>query len=217
MSFSTNAFSSRSAVCLALLGAAALSSAGLVANFDDRTEGEWFDMFSNGSIRFHDVTTYGGGYTNFTIEDASSGFLGAGLSAPNVLGYGAYVPGPNMAFGGIKSFWFTSDTVATTAGLDIWTFQGEAGLNTLTLRGYRAGQIVQTVAFSFDFSPTPIHRRLDLPIDAYDHFELFSSGPAHGGDSCIDVDNVTVGIVPEPASLAVLGLGAGALLRRRRR
>src|SRR5512140_2680244 len=141
----------RSVVGLALSASAALSSA-LVANFDDRKEGESYDMFSNGGIRFHDVITHEGGTTNFTIEDASSGFLGPGLTAPNVLGFGAYVPGPDMAFGGIGAFWFTSDTEATTAGLDVWTFPGAVGVNTLTLRGYRSGQIIHSVSFSFDFT-----------------------------------------------------------------
>lgn len=195
---------------------AAGSSADLVANFDGLVEGQWFDTLSTGGIRFHNVTTHGGGYTNFTIEDASSGFLGPGLSPPNVLGFGAYVPGPQMAFGGIAAFWFTSDTLASSAGLDVWTFQGEVGLNTLVLRGYRSGQVVQSTSFSFDFGPTPVHQRLDLPTDTYDSFELSSSGPAHLGDACIDVDNVTIAAVPEPASLGVLGLGLVALLRRRK-
>lgn len=195
---------------------ASLSSADLVATFDGFVEGQWFDAFSTGGIRFHDVSTHGGGYTNFTIEDASSGFLGPGLSAPNVLGFGAYVPGPQMAFGGIARFWFTSDTLASSAGLDVWTFQGEVGLNTLVLRGYRSGQVVQSTSFSFDFGATPVHRRLDLPTDVYDQFELSSSGPAHLGDACIDVDNVTIAAVPEPASLVALGVGLAVLLRRRK-
>jgi hypothetical protein len=217
-SLHSNPFASsiRSAVALVLFGAAAMSSA-LLANFDDRIEGESYDMFSNGGIRFHDVITHEGGATYFVIEDASDGLLGPDLSPPNVLGFGAYVPGPNMAFGCIGAFWFTSDTLATTAGLDVWTFPGEPGVNTLTLRGYRGTDIIQSVSFSFDFQSVPTHRRLDLPIDTYDSFELYSTGQVFQGDSCIDVDNVTIAVVPEPASLTILSVGVGAMLLHRRR
>lgn len=206
----------RAAAAIALFGAATMACA-LKANFDDLTEGQWFDTFSNGGIRFHDVITHEGGYTNFTIEDASSGLLGPEMSPRNVLGFGAYVPGPQMAFGCIGSFWFTADTAATTAGLDVWVFQGDWGLNTLTLRGYRGSDIIHTVSVSFDFSADPLHFRLDLPNDTYGRFELYSSGQALMGDSCIDVDNVTIAVVPEPGSLALFAIGAGALLVRRRR
>lgn len=212
--------STRSVLTLALVGMASISSAGLLADFDGFTEGEFFDFFTTGGIRFHDVIAHEGGYTNFTIENASSGFLNPSPSLPNVLGFGAYVPGPEPAFGGIGSFWFTSDTAATTAGLDVWAFQGgEPGENTLTLRGYSGAQILHTVAFSFVNSmPAPVHRRLDLPTGAYDSFELFSSGAGFQGDTCIVVDNVTIEAVPEPTltGLTLLGLGFARHLRRRK-
>lgn len=212
-----HAFSTRSVAALALLGLAAVSRADLFANFDSFVEGEWFDTLTTNGIRFHDVTTHGGGYTNFTVDNATSGFLGAGLSSPNVLGFGGYVPGPGMQFGGIGAFWFTADAAATGAGLDVWTFPGEVGLNTLVLAGYQGGDVVDSVSFSFDFNPTPTHQRLDLPANTYDSFRLSSSGPAHLGDACIVIDNVSIaGPVPEPAAFAILGLGLVALLCRRR-
>lgn len=207
----------RTTSVLALGMLAALAHADLTANFDDRREGEWFDAFVNGGIRFHDVTTHSGGYTNFTIEDASGGFLGSGLTPPNVLGFGGYVPGPGVAFGGIAGFWYTADLPATTAGLDVWAFQADLGVNTVSLRGYLGGSLVEVVSFSFNAPSVPLHQRLDLAVGTYDHFELSSSGQAILGDSCLVVDNVTVAAVPEPAGLAVLGASALALVRRRPR
>jgi hypothetical protein len=89
-------------------------------------------------------------------------------------------------------------------------------VNTLTLRGYLGGQVMQTDAFSFEFAPSPVHRRLDIQLGNYDSFQLISEGPAHLGDACIDVDNVTVTPVPEPASLAIVALGLALVARRRK-
>lgn len=207
----------RSLLSLALLAAiGSTARADMVANFDSFSEGQWFDTFIDNGIRFHSVFRHQGGYTNFAFEDATGGDL-AGYTAPNALGFGGYVPGSGVAFGAFGGMTFTSDTEATTAGLDLWTFPLDMGGNTLTLQGFKDGNLVDSVSYTFGNSFTVLHRRLDLPTDTYDTFKLVSSGPSVMGDSFIDVDNVTVAAVPEPATLAALGLGVAALLKRRRR
>lgn len=205
----------RSLVSLAVFAVAGLSHADLIANFDGLSEGQIFTTFTNGGIRFHDVTRHQGAFTNFVIEDASNGL--AGFTAPNVLAFGGYMPGPEMAFGALGGFWFTSDTEALTAGLDLWTLPLDMGGNTITLTGYESGLIVDSVSFTFGNSFTPIHQRLDLQENVYTTFMLSSSGPAVSGDSFVNVDNVTVAAVPEPATLTVLGLAFTGLARRRMR
>lgn len=192
------------------------ANASLTANFDSFTEGDVFDTFTDAGIRFFDVMRHQDSYTNFAIENASDGYLGSSMSSPNVLGFGGYLVGPGEAFGAFGGMSFTSDTEATTAGLDVWTLPLIYGGNTITLTGYMGGVFVDSVSFSFDNAFSAIHQRLDLPQDHYDTFRLSSSGPAVMGDSFIDVDNVTVAPVPEPASLVAVGIGLAFLTRRRR-
>jgi len=201
---------------LGITAVAGMSTATLVANFDDLTEGQVFDQFTNGGIRFFDVMRHQTPYTNFAIEEATDGFLGGTQTLPNVLGFGGYVPGSGVAFGAFGAMWFTSDTEALTGGLDVYTLPLDMGGNTLTLTGYMDTTVVNTVSHTFGNSFVAQHFRFDLPEDTYTSFKLSSNGPSVVGDSFIDVDNVTVAAVPEPASLSVLGLGALALMRKRR-
>ncbi len=205
----------RSLTILGISMLTGLSGATLVANFDDLTEGQVFDQFMNGGVRFYDVMRHQTPYTNFAIEEATDGFLGGSQTLPNVLGFGGYVPGSGVAFGAFGAMWFTSDTEALTGGLDVYTLPLDMGGNTLTLTGYMDSTVVNSVSHTFGSSFVSQHYRFDLPEDTYTSFRLSSSGPSVMGDSFIDVDNVTVAAVPEPASVAALGLGVLALIRKR--
>jgi len=205
----------RLALTLGGMAAAAFSSA-LTANFDSYSEGYFADTITDNGIRFYGVRRWQSDpNTNFTIEAANSGDLGGNFTAPNTLGFGGYVPGSGEAFGSVGELFFTADQLSRSVDLDIWTLPLNMGGNTVTLTGYRNGSIVNEDSFTQPNFDLIHHYRLSLPTDDYDTFRLWSSGPSVSGDSFMLLDNVNV-VVPEPATLAAMGLGLALLIRRRK-
>lgn len=206
----------RAISAVALGGVAVLSPAVLVANFDSLIEGaEAYTTLVDGGITFSDIYRNQGGPDFFVIEDASSGGL-AGFSSPNTLASGGYSPGNTYAFSAFGGMTFTAGP-ARSAGLDMWVFPLNLGGNTVTLSGYLGANLVDSVSVTHPNSFTILHNRLELPDDDYDRFTVTSTGPSAMGDSFILFDNITVDAVPEPASLAILGLGGLLVMRRRSR
>ncbi len=199
-------------ICACAASLAVVSQASLVANFDSFSEGGGVDQITDGGITFSNVFRHQGGYTNFTIEDASLTLSGPGFSPPNALAFGGYLIGGGAAFGAFGGMDFTSGTLATKVSLELWTLPLDMGGNTVTLTGYRNGVVVNTDSFTFGNSFSPVHRQFALPTDDYDFFHLGSDGPSVSGDSFILVDNVTVNAVPEPLLTVAFGtlLLAGA-------
>ena len=81
------------------------------------------------------------------------------------------------------------------------------------------GQLASGSVFSGTVSQTLAAKGFNLPLaETFFRFGLISNGD--GTQAKVYFDNITLAIVPEPASLAVAGLGlfglAGVAIRRRR-
>jgi len=173
---------------------------------------------------------------NLTMEDfEGNGLLGSGQITDTFLNststYGGY--GPGLVQAGVDY----------SAGSLFWNDNGYYGLNTRTLgdaSGWRGLETYVTytspvTAFGFDMQGYSGFS-MSGTVSVYDTSNnLITQVSVNGGffgwsdlggigkvvvsadqDGYIMLDNHGYGAVPEPASLAALGLGAAAMIRRRR-
>jgi hypothetical protein len=103
----------------------------------------------------------------------------------------------------------TIGTAATGSFADRWlnislTFDPATFVGTTTISGFGAGQSAITSSFTAVTAP------LNINVDADYLTSASAAGTAY-------FDNLSVSAVPEPASMAALGLGVAALLRKKRK
>jgi hypothetical protein len=149
--------------------------------------------------------------TNFRIVDTGNGSIGV-----EFVGYGT--PG-NAAATITQSGWYTFKT----------TFDDDNGLvsNTLSVsdvNGNVLGSAFNDPTAYTNTSPQALAWSSlegtnygDWTTVWQDGFGAPTGSGENGAADILGIDNVQVGIVPEPASFSLLGVGALALLRRRRR
>jgi hypothetical protein len=178
-------------------------------------------MFSttivDGGITFSNFDAYlGSGAGDIFVIDQANGDLGSfpDFSPLNVMTFLGYVPGTGCAFGRLGSFDFTSGSLATTASMEVFSL-GNAANTTITLQGKLGATVVNSSIITVPTGGIK-HTTIALPTGLYDNFHIISNSPANSGASFVNVDNVTIAAVPEPASLAAIGIGVASLLRRRR-
>ena len=194
----------------------------LVANFDIFEEGAIGFTFQDGGITFSENDPYSslqppGIYTLLTADDVSEDGRFIGFSSPNVLTCAnGYVPGPTGGAGRFGSLRISFDGLASMASTDIFLYGGlEYSENQLSFQAFLNGILVAEEIihvpqeFGFHILQPAISNVL------FDDLRLVSSGPFSSGASFLAMDNVEITLVPEPATLLLLGMG-GLLMRKRK-
>ncbi len=93
---------------------------------------------------------------------------------------------------------------ASTADFVHVTLDYTVDVNSHPVLSFTAGDFNRTITFA--------------SLTAYSQVEVaFRLSPGTSGSRFLDIDNVSIGAIPEPAALSVFGLGAIGLLSRRRR
>ena len=188
-----------------------------VANFDTKTEGLFSTTIVDGGLTFNNFDAYlGSGPGDIFVIDRADGDLGGfpGFFSPlNVMTFLGYVPGTGVGFGRMGSFDFTDGSLATTASMEVFSL-GNAANTTITLQGKLGATVVNSSIITVPTGGIK-HTTIALPTGLYDNFHIISNSPVNSGASFVNVDNVRIAGVPEPASLAVIGIGALGVLRRR--
>lgn len=184
-----------------------------IATFDSLTEGDLGVSFVDGGITFFgldDRATIGD--ASFNCERADGTLSSSGFSAPNALGFGAWVPGPFAAFSQCGSFSFTNGTVQTFGSIDVFEWMSPAG-NMIWLEAYRNGVLVNSTGAVIPGNFEINHWTLSVSGVAFDTLRVNGTGPTDRGIFIGLVDNAVIAPAPATAVVGLLGLVG---MRRRR-
>ncbi len=153
---------------------------------------------------------FGIGFGTSTL--ATSGFLGIALGGNGLRGGGGSYSSYNSFAGGLLQSRTTADYFGRWVGVKILADRSTA-VNNVTFQfsglGTSGGASTETFVKSVNFGTVNL-AQVQL-------FSDWGSSSTVQGTAFIDDAGFGANAVPEPASMAVLGLGAAALLRRRRK
>ena len=214
---------------VALCAAATASAQSVSFNFEDGTDQGWGNPFSADpadAVKIP-VANIGGSNRIKIVRDGSFQEIGrrsfnttepfhltmnaaAADEANYVISYDYYV---DTSTGGFGSFLQLGTYVNAADGYYAQDFPGPG--KDLELNG---GQLASGSVFSGTVTETFAAKGFNLAPGA-SQYELgfVLNGDSAAGQGIVYIDNIRIGLVPEPATMAVLGLALPAVLLRRRR
>lgn len=227
----------------AVFGLAGSAHADFTHTYEDLTEGFMGSTFNYNGVTYRDVNNVSGEYPDgntfdphddgdqLIIENATlfyNDFPSFG-SANNAMTFGgAFINGDNVSIGALASVWMDLDELGQSAGFDIAFYEnGPWGTVEFRLDAYLNGVLVGTDVHVIEGPPyDPGHGRdnpnfasMLVSATAFDSLHLYGwqNGMYSAPRGMIDnLHVVSAAPVPEPGTMAALGLGALALIRRRK-
>lgn len=182
------------------------------ATFDDLSEGTSGQSLSDGGLTFSALDTRQNGNNPpgvFTIDQATANLFSP-FSPPNAMTFGGYETGPLGSFGRLGSAWIDFSGFGSSASVDVFSLYVPGGddisQNSLALEAWDGRTLVASSSISFTTQYAVQYRLLGLTGVTFNRLRLVSSGPVDHGVSFIELDNVRVTPVPEPAPALLLSL-----------
>lgn len=215
---------------------AAVAQANIFHNFEDLSEGFLGTSFTKDGITYRDVNNVSGFYPDG--EPFGAGDPGDQViieravplfeqfpeygSANNAMTFGsAYIVGDNLSIGALASVFIDVPWLGQSASFDIAFYEnGPWGDIEFRLDALRNGSVVATDSFVLAGGgdrDNPNYTSMSVAAAEFDTLHLYATLNGEYTAPRGIIDNVAIQAVPEPATLAALGLGAAALLRRRKK
>lgn len=192
------------------IGGMGIGTSGTVQNWPGLADGVYFMASSEGGTAV-DYRAYSPQAVTGYIESSGVFFAGTEVGARN--NTHAYYAG----FGGI------APPAAQTALFPNQTGLTQVGTQAFAWHDYRVEKVGDIITFSIDGLNIAQVDSSSFALGGgnilLNHSDINAGSSTDPNDFliCTIFDNVRVDVVPEPASMAALGLGVAALLRRRRK